>query len=130
LMRVKMKDVGTESDLWFFTTTVGKQKYVSLLLGSSSQEMRDFAKEGEFAKWKKEAKKTFFVCQFTRDGNEMKLDCGNNNTFDKLMSDAKIPGDGSKPVEFFNPPAEWFEKTGPVKVFDGTNYLALKREKK
>jgi hypothetical protein len=135
LMRGVMDQGDRESEFWFFTSTVGKHTYANLILAPSHRdEPPKFGKEGAFAKWKKSETKSYFIIRYTRDGDAMTMDCGNYDTFTALMKDAKIKGDGAKYVEFFDTPAEWLakylDKTGPDKLFDGTNTLALTREKK
>ncbi len=126
---------GSDPDLGFFTATVGKHTYATVFVGTGDNEKAPtFHKEGEYAKWKKELKKQFFVFRYTLDGDALTMDCGNLETFTKLMSDAKFEGDGRKHIQHFATPAGWLDKylakTGPDKVFDGTNILVLKREKK
>jgi hypothetical protein len=123
------------SDTWFYTTTVGKHTYMSLVLGVKDQNAPPrFDEEGTFEKWQKAENKRYFVFRYARAGDQLTLDCGNFVTFIELVKDAKIKGDGQQPLEFYNTPAGWLakylDKTGPDKLFDKTNYLALKREKK
>ncbi len=124
-----------DSDLWFFTSTVGKSAYMTVFVGSGNGDKPPVLhKEGEYAKWKKEEVKRYFVFRYERDGDALTIDCGNYETFPKLMQDAKIKGDGSKHIEYFATPAGWLDKylakSGPDKVFDGSNVVVLKREKK
>ena len=48
--------------------------------------------------------------------------------------DAKFENDGRKDMPRYTTPAGWLDKylakTGPDKVFDGSNVVVLKREKK
>jgi hypothetical protein len=134
LMRgIKNDDKGL--DLWFYPTKVGKDTYATLILGTKGgDDGLKFLKEGEFEAWKKDEVKRFFVCKYTRDGDKLTLDWGSDK-FGEVMKDAKIDGTGGgQGVEFFRTPAGWLakylDKTGPAKIFDGTNYLKLKREKK
>ena len=135
LMRATLTQYGRDTEFWFFTATAGKHTYLSLILsGKDNNDPPKFSTEGEFAKWKKQSKKQFFVCRYAPDGDRLTLDCGNNETFGALMRDAKIGSDDSKPIEFYDAPVGWLDKyldkTGPDKLFDGTNSLKLKREKK
>jgi hypothetical protein len=135
LLRVAMTQEGGENNLWFITHTVGKHTYVSLILAPSERdEIPNFSKEGEFEKWNKKETKRYFISHCLRDGDKLTLDCGNLDTFTTLMTDSKIPGDGTKPLEYFRTPAGWLakylDKTGPKKIFDGTNELVLARKKK
>jgi hypothetical protein len=133
LMRAIMNPGNNESELWFFTTTVGKHTYANVLLGAADRtDVPRFAGEGNFARWKKGIKR-YFVFRYVRDGDTLTIDCGNNETFAALMKDAKIRGDGGKPFEYFDTPAGWLarhlDKTGPGKLFDGRNSLELTRDK-
>jgi hypothetical protein len=136
LMRGVMKsDDDTESEVWFFCTTVEKHTYASLIMDAGKgKEVPKFDKEGAFAKWKKEPIKPYLVARYARDGDKLTLDYGNNEVFNKLMKDEKIKGDGNKVIELYSTPAGWFAeyfgKNAPDKVFDGTNMIELKREKK
>ena len=132
LMRAVMKS-DDEKPIWFFITTVGKHTYASVIL-KDDPDRSDFTKEGGFADWKKATGKQYFIFRYARDGNELTIDCGNNDTFNALMSDSKIKGLGAKPIEYYETPAGWLakylDKTGPEKIFDGSNALMLEREKK
>lgn len=137
LMRCVTKWVVADEDttLWFFPTTVGKHTYASVLLGARGDEPPAFHTEGSFAKWTKEAEKRYLVCRYARDGDTVKLNWGNDAVFRRLMQDAGIKeGAGEKAIEYYPTPAGWvagyLEKTGPDKLFDGTNLLVLAREKK
>jgi hypothetical protein len=135
LMRGVMVTDGTNSRLWIFTHIIGKHTYASIILaGDDRDDPPQFDKEGAYEKWKKEAKKRYFIFQYARDGNKLTLDCGNLDTFTKLMTDAKINGNGSKVLEYYFTPTEWLDKyldkTGPDKLFDGSNKLECTRAKK
>jgi hypothetical protein len=120
---------------WFFTTTVGKHTYANVILGTEPDwpEFK-FDKEGEYAKWKKEEKKRYFMFRYVRDGDKLTIDAGNFGKFKEIMKEAKITFDEWGGLEVFDAPdggfAKYFDKNGPEKIFDKTNYLALKREKK
>lgn len=131
---MKLKN-GNESEMWFFLVAVGKHAYANILLGTTPEnEEPKFDKEGAFANWNKRARRAYFVFRYTRDGDKLTLDCGNNEVFNKLMKDEKISGDGGKPIQVYSTPAGWFAeyfgKNAPDEVFDGTNMIELKREKK
>lgn len=124
-----------DTEMWFFVTTVGKAQYASGILGSAdNNEPPKFGKEDVFAEWKKAESKRYFIFQYTRDGDKLTVDCGDYSKFCTLMKDSNIAGDGSKHIEHFNTPTGWLakylDKTGPEKVFDGTNRMVLTREKK
>jgi hypothetical protein len=134
LMRAVWAGDGQEDELWFFPASVGKNTYVNAILGpADGVAAPDFGKEGGFAKWQKQEQKRYFVFRYTRDGDALTLDCGNADTFSKLMKAEGIRDDGAKSLPFFYTPAGWLakylDKTGPQKVFDGTNVLKLKRAK-
>ncbi len=130
LMRGSMND--ERDPMWFYLTTVGKYTYANVIVGGGDDEP-NFDKEGAFAKWEKSTKKKYFVFRVARDGDKMVLDCGNNETFTKLMKAANVVDDGAKHVPFFHPPAGWHTKTlgkdGPDAVFDKSNRLEVVREK-
>jgi hypothetical protein len=135
LMRASMNQGGGESPIWFFVATVGKHTYVNGIVGPpDGSNLPAFEEEGSYAEWKKGERKRYFVFRTARDGDKLTLDCGNNDTFTKLMKDAGIKDDDAKYLPYFNTPAGWFtknlDKTAPDKIFDGTNVLELKREKK
>jgi hypothetical protein len=50
------------------------------------------------------------------------------------MKTEKFKSSGDKYITFYSAPAGWLtkhlDKNGPEKIFDGTNRLVLKREKK
>ena len=135
LMRAVMK-ANNDGEVWFHITTVGKHTYANTVLESkdSNADFQSFKDEGAFAKWKNEANKRYFVFRYVRDGDALTIDCGSTDAFGALMKDEKIDTGGGKPIDFFATPAGWlakyFEKNGPEKLFDGTNSLELKREKK
>jgi hypothetical protein len=134
-MRGVMVKDGTNRQLWIFTHTIGKHTYASIILaGDDRDDLPQFDKEGAYEKWKKEDKKRYFIFQYARDGDKLTLDCGNLDTFTKLMADAKINSDGSKVLEYYFTPTEWLDKyldkTGPDKLFDGSNKFECTREKK
>ena len=93
-----------------------------------------FGKEDVYAKWKKEPNKRYFIFKYARDGDTLTLDCGDNDVFTKLMKNEKFKGDGGKYVEFYDTPPGWLakylDKTRPEKLFDKSNFLELKRDKK
>ena len=134
LMRANTTGNSSKSELWFYTATVGKHTYAIVLLGAKDGEGAKFSKEGEYAKWKKVPKQQYFVFRYARDGDKLTLDCGDYDKFKALMKDEKITGDGGKYFEYFDTPAGWLDKylakTGPDKIYNGTNNLILKREKK
>jgi hypothetical protein len=135
LMRAILTQDGRDTELWFFTATVGKHTYVSLILSENDNDLPPkFNKEGDFAKWKEQTKKYYYVYRYASDGDRLTLDSGHNEKFDALMKDAKIESDGGQSIKFYDTPAGWLDKyldkTGPAKLFDETNYLKLKREKK
>jgi hypothetical protein len=132
-MRAVLKSNDTE--MWFFTTTVGKHTYVSLILATNDPgDPPKFSKQGMFEEWKKLEHKRFFIFRYARDGDKLTIDCGNNGVFTALMKDANIKAGTGGPVEIYKTPVGWLanylDKTGPAKLFDKTNYLELKREKK
>jgi hypothetical protein len=134
LMRSKTKMTGSESEIWFYLSTLGKETYANLLLVSGKDRSPpDFSEEGNFAKWQKDDKKEFFVARVTRKEDALTIDFGDYDVFGQLMKNAKIPDDGIKPLPTFLTPAEWLDKylakTGPEKVFNGTNKVVLKRKK-
>ena len=135
LMRATTAENINDGELAFFTATVGKHTYVTVLVGTGDNDRAPrLHKEGEYAKWQKTEKKRYFVFRYERTGDALTLDCGNHDAFRKLMDDAKIDSSGPKYVPHFETPAGWLDKylakTGPDKVFDGTNVIELKREKK
>ena len=134
LMRGSMKTSGEETPMWFFTSTVGKHTYVNVIIGATGGNPPTFDKEGAFAKWEKDATKAYFVFRAARDGDKLTLDCGNYDTLTGLMKDANIADNGRNNLPFFKTPAGWLakylDKTGPDKIFDGTNVLELARDKK
>ena len=135
LMHASMNQKNGEHPIWFFTTTVGKHTYVNLIVGPTGNgKLPSFDKEGAFAEWEKAAKKEYFVCRLTRDGGKFILDGGNNDAFTRLMKESDIKETANSDYRSFETPAGWLakylDKTGPDKLFDGTNDLALTREKK
>jgi hypothetical protein len=134
LMRALTKRGGDE--VWFFVTTAGKHTYASLILAPNDVGgPLKFSKEGAFEEWQKAENKWYFVFRYARNGDKLTVDCGNHSAFTDLMKDEKIEANrGDKPLEFYKTPAGWLakylDKTGPAKLFDKTNYLDLKREKK
>jgi hypothetical protein len=122
------------SGFWFFTATVGKHTYLSLILDEEGGASSTFASEGAFAKWKKAEKKRYYLIRYSRDGDTVTLDYGNDNLCATIMEDAKVKATGQKPFEFYETPAGWLakylDKTGPAKLFDKTESQELKRKKK
>jgi hypothetical protein len=133
LLRAVMKQKD-ETEMWFFPATIGKRTYANVVITKDGNNWQKFDKEGDFAEWKKEPNKRFFVFQYARDGEALTLDCGNNETFAAIMKEAKIENDGAKHLSYYKTPVGWLakylDKTGPAKVFDGTNTLALARDGK
>jgi hypothetical protein len=134
LMRAKTLMTGSESEIWFYLTTVGKETYANLVLVSGKDKSPpEFSEEGNFAKWQKDDKKEFFIARVTRKEDALTIDFGDYDVLGQLMKDAKIPDDGNKPYPTFLTPAGWFDKhfakNEPGKVFNGTNKVVLKREK-
>ena len=135
LMRASMRENDPDGELGFFTATVGKHTYATVIVGAGGGDKTPrLHKEGDYAKWQKEEDKRYFVFRYTLDGDALTIDAGDLDTFTKLMGDAKIADLGRKYTPHFATPAGWLDKyltkTGPDKVFDGTNVLVLKREKK
>jgi hypothetical protein len=134
LMRA-VPDNAPDGELWFYTATVGKHAYANTIQApdGKTDETR-FGKEGRFAKWKEAEVKRFYVFRYARAGDTLAIDCGNNDTFAKLMKAANVPDDGQKYVPYFLTPSDWFDKSlgkdGADKVFDGSNTVTFKREKK
>jgi hypothetical protein len=127
-------DKKVDTEVWFFTTAIGKHTYATILVGSTaSQELPLFGNEGDFAKWRKEKGKQYYIFRYTRDGDRLTLDGGNLDSFMALMKDAKIKSDGSNHfIKYYETPAGWLakylDKTGPDDLFDGTNKLVLARQ--
>src|SRR5438309_1741478 len=108
LMHVVM-DESNETDLWFFTTTVGKHTYASVILETKDgKDLPKFDKEGAYEAWKKGSGKRFFIFKFVRDGDALTIDCGNDDAFRALMKDVGITGDGDKMRVHYDTPAGWF----------------------
>jgi hypothetical protein len=133
LLRAVLKP--NDSETWFFITTVDKRAYVSLILApNETAGPPKFGKEGAFEEWTKAQARRFYVLRYTRDGDNLTLDCGNNAAFTALMKDEKIKKNDDTPIGFYETPTGWLakylDKTGPAKLFDKTNYLELKRKKK
>lgn len=123
-----------KAPLWFFTAAVGKHTYANVVLSANGGESPKFDKEGTFAEWKKGENKQFFVFKYALDGDALVLDAGNLDTFKVLAKDNMFDDDGGKHIPFFKTPAGWLakhlDKSGPAKIFDGTNVLELMRDKK
>jgi hypothetical protein len=132
LMRGVMTSGGRELPMWFFTSTVDKRTYVNVIVASSG-DPPVFDEEGAFAKWKKQESKQYFIFQATREGDKLTLDCGNNDAFTALMRESNIKDDSGKHFPYFYTPAGWMakylDKTGPDRIFDGSNILVMTREK-
>jgi hypothetical protein len=133
LMRVVMKKETESTPLWFIVSPVGKHKYANILLPEKEGPLQ-FEKAGVYADWQKVEKKQFFVFRYVRDGDTLTIDCGNFDAFRDRMTTEKIRSVEGKHVEFFETPAGWlakyFDKNGSDKVFDGSNSLVARREKK
>lgn len=116
---------------WFVTTTIGKHSYACKITAPTEPA---FDQEGTYAKWLNSDRKMFEIFRYVRDGNKLILDVGNTTAVEKLMRGANIERDGSFIPAPYHTPSGWFaeylEKTGPDKLFDGTNCLKLEREKK
>ncbi len=132
LMRAVLKQ--QSDDLWFFTTTIGKGTYVNFVIEPAGADVPKFGTEGGFAKWKEVARKRYFIFKIVRDGDTLTLDGGGENAVPAVMREAKIETDREKFLPSYVTPVGWLakylDKTGPNKIFDGTNTLTLKREKK
>jgi len=134
LMRA-VKNGETDSELWFFTTTLGKHTYATVLVesGGDSDEPK-LGKEGEYAKWVKADKKRYFVFRYALDGDKLTLDAANYEKFKEAAKAANLADDGSKHFAYYSTPAEWLakylDKNGSDKIYDGSNVLVMKREKK
>jgi hypothetical protein len=118
--------------IWFFTTSVGKHSYANVILTETAATSPPLGKEGEFAKWKQDAKKRYFVFRYTRDGDKLAVDGGNNTAFEKLMAAEKI--EMLKDEGFYATPAGWLakylDKNGPETIYDRTNTRDYRRAKK
>lgn len=130
-----MREAGAGGDaIWFFTTKIGKHTYASIVLEPDGTRSPKFDKEGAFEKWKADADKRYFIFKYALDGDRLKIDCGSTDKFPALMRDEKFDDTDGKHVRFFKAPAGWLakrlDKTDPAKIFDGSNALELKREKK
>jgi hypothetical protein len=129
LMRVRRQD---KDALWFFVSPVGKHTYANIILGE--RDLPAFDKEDEYAKWQKAEKKQFFVFRYVRDGDTLTIDGGNAKTFEARMKDEGIEPDKGEHLSFFKTPTGWlakyFDKNGSDKIYDGSNSIVLKREKK
>src|SRR5262245_23403614 len=91
LMRVTMSWSEQDLTMWFFTGTVGKHTYVSLIVGPPERDnLPVFDEEGAFAKWNKEPTKDYWIIRAARDGDRLTLDCGNSITVHNLMMHAGI----------------------------------------
>jgi hypothetical protein len=120
------------NEYWFFTTRVGKHTYANLILGEKFETPPPLRTEGEFAKWKKDGKKRYFVVRYTLDGDRLTVDGGNHGAFQKLMAGEKVAP--VKDEDFYPTPAGWLakylDKNGPDALFDGSNKGEYRRAKK
>ena len=121
------KDANT---FWFHLTTIGKHTYATVYIGDPNKDgFADFREPGAFEKWQKGVDRKYFVYRYTLDGDSLVVDGGSDAAFKALMADEKVAKDG----DYFKTPAGWLarylEKTGPDKVYDGTNVERRKRVK-
>ncbi|MBM3981894.1 MAG: hypothetical protein FJ304_16805 [Planctomycetes bacterium] len=133
LMRWSTTGKSDTMTAWFYFTTIGKDTYATILLAEGDREVSSLDKEGGYAKWLKEKEKKYFVFKVARAGDKLTIDCGNYETFVKLMTDAKIGHNGNKHFWYYHTPAGWLrehlEKTGPAKLYDGSSVIELERKK-
>jgi hypothetical protein len=122
------------TEYWFFTATVGKHRYMNLIFNRGELAVPNFGKEGGFAEWKK-GRKAYWVCLYSLDGDELRVDIGNEDAVKKVMGDEKWANIGQKDyLRLYETPAgglaKYLDKNGPDKLFDSTARLELKRKKK
>lgn len=130
LMRgVAVMENGETKTWWFFLGAVGKHTY-----GTFIAEEVALDKEDGFAAWQKKARREYFVFQYVRDGDKLTLNWGNYDAFEKVMEGAGIGHNGGKHFRIYDTPAGWLakylDKSGPGKLFDGSNTISLTRDKK
>jgi tetratricopeptide (TPR) repeat protein len=118
---------------WFFTTTIGKHTYATMLLDPSDPlKPADFGKEGAFEKWNKGKNRRYFISRLTVDGDKFTVDSGDEKVMKRLMQAEKIKKlEGT--MYFKTPPgwqAKYLEKNGPERLYNGKNVSEWQRPKK
>lgn len=123
-----------EEPIWFFVSTVGKEKYGNMCMSSATQPEKDaldFSKEGQYAKWAASKTRAYLVFHYTPGKDDLKLNFGDEKAFKKIAADAKLTT--LNKTEVYETPAGWLEKyldkNGRDKLYPADAALPLKRSK-
>jgi hypothetical protein len=119
-----------ESALWFFTTKIGKDTYMTIYLEpGETSEYADFGEEGAFAKWNKGDDRGYDIISYVLDGDKLTVDAGDLQSLQKLMDAEKF-----ERKDYFKTPPGWLakylEKSGPQTLYGGLFVCEWRRSKK
>jgi hypothetical protein len=122
---------GEGEPFWFFTTTIGKHSYASIIVEpTKDRAFPQFDKEGAFAEWQKDPNRRYFIFRYKIDGAKLLVDGGNEKAVRTLMEKEKIEADAN----FFATPSGWLakylEKNDPDTIYDESNSKKYTRAKK
>lgn len=132
LMRAVDPDAAEKNTdaIWFYTTTIGKHSYASMLLLKDGQQKLHLHIAGAYQEWLKEKSKCYFIFRYKIDGDKLMVDTGDTPAFSDLMTAEKF----DKMDMYYSTPAVWLDKyldkSGPDKVFNESDVERFTRRKK
>jgi hypothetical protein len=108
-----------EEKMWFFVSTVGKQKYGNICCTTGDGGFyADFGTAGAYEKWVKEKSRAFLVFQYRFAKNKLVLNFGDEKAFKAIAEGANLPKNRDI---FYTAPVGWLakylEKNGSAEIY-------------
>jgi hypothetical protein len=131
LMLMYFPDFQSDTPVWFFVTTIGREKYGNLCWDRKYKDATArFDKEGEYAKWAESPTRRYNIFRYAGTKTDLAINFGSEAAVKALMKDAKIETDAQG---YYKTPAGWLagylEKNGRLTLFPTEESTSLMKAK-